>query len=90
MRPRVFWLHSHGFAGLFVVELSAQRTRDMNQAGTSFPATPCFFELAGTGLLRVAAFAFRAVPAIELESHKTRTILEQASTLLHAEMIVSG
>jgi hypothetical protein len=50
-----------GFAGVFAVELSTQRTGDMNQAGTSFPATPSFFELAGPGVFRVAAFAFRAV-----------------------------
>jgi hypothetical protein len=39
--------------------------------GALFPAAASFFELARTGVLDVAALAFFAVPAIELDSHRT-------------------
>jgi hypothetical protein len=41
----------------------------MDEAGASFPAAASLLELAGFGVLGVAAFALFAVPAAELESH---------------------
>jgi hypothetical protein len=74
-----------GVRRLFAVELLAERARDVNQAGALFPAAPSFFERPGTGVFQVAALAFFAVPAIELESHKGSAHAKTACTLLHAE-----
>jgi len=61
-----------GFAGLPAPELTGQGTRNMNQAGAPFPTTAALFKLSGARVLGMAAFAFLAVPAIELERHKSR------------------
>jgi hypothetical protein len=44
-------------------------TESPNGSGASFPAAPALLELAGFGVLGVAAFALFAVSAVQLESH---------------------
>jgi hypothetical protein len=58
-----------GFAGLLAVECAAESAGCVDEAGTFFPAAASLLKLAGSGLLGMAAFAFFAVPAVELESH---------------------
>ncbi|HLJ16144.1 MAG TPA: hypothetical protein VKV15_16720 [Bryobacteraceae bacterium] len=43
------------FAGLLAIELPTERARDVNEAGTLFPAAPSFPELPGAGVFNLAA-----------------------------------
>jgi hypothetical protein len=72
------------FASLLAVELPAERARDVNEAGALFPAAASFFELPRRGVLDVAALAFFAVSAIELDSLRASAHFRTACTVLHA------
>src|SRR5437016_2090230 len=89
MRLFPFERDSFGFAPVrsacvLPFESAVQRPRSMDETTALLPTTTPFFELARTGVLRVAPFAFFTVPAIEFEGHKAGAILNHYCTLLHA------
>src|SRR3954465_7244638 len=58
-----------GFARLLAVELPGERAGKMDQAAALLPSAPPLFKLAGKGILARPAFAFRAVPTLDLKRH---------------------
>jgi hypothetical protein len=50
-------------------EQLAERARNVNEASALFPASPSFFELAGTGIFGMPTFAFRAMTAVQFKRH---------------------
>jgi hypothetical protein len=57
------------YAGVLAFEGAAEGAGDKDEAGVSLPALLAFIELAGTGFLRVTAFALLAMPSVEVERH---------------------
>lgn len=63
-------------------ELTAQRSRGMNNAGAALRASAVFLKLSGKDAFRTGCLAVLAMAAIERERH---TLFDARYTPLHAE-----
>ena len=68
--------------GSLAVEFTAERSRGVDDAGTTPRASATFFKLSAEGAFRAGCLAGLAMAAIERERH---TLLDARYTPLHAE-----
>ena len=69
------------------LELPAQRPRHVDEAIASFPASPALLPLSGPDVLRVGAFTFETMPAVQIQRHCFRTARSLARYCTLGELI---